>query len=289
MDIVMDNATGIAPAEALDIARAVASEAAELLIGASDKIARVEHKNNPRDLVTEWDRRSEALIRDRLAARTPDIGLLAEESSTASDMDMAAPSGDRWLVDPIDGTVNFVHGLPFFSISIGLERDGVSIAGVVHAPVLGWEFYACQGGGAFLNGDALKVSETRTLEQALLASGFPYDRATNPDNNFEEWAQFLRNAGACRRFGSASLDLCMVARGWIDGYWERRLSPWDVSAGAILVREAGGTVTATDGSPFTSAGGEALASNGAIHEEMLEVLAAVRQERTRRCAERREP
>jgi len=272
--------SGIRPAEAMAIARAVASEAAELLDGARDKIARVDHKNNPRDLVTEWDHRSEALIRERLAARTPSIALLGEESSSTGDI--VATAGDRWLIDPIDGTVNFVHGLPFFSISIGLERDGEPIAGVVHAPVLGWEFYACQGGGAFCNGEAMRVSETPTLEQSLLASGFPYDRATNPDNNFEEWGDFLRNAGACRRFGSASLDMCMVARGWLDGYWERRLSPWDVSAGAILVREAGGTVTAIDGSPFASTKGEALASNGAIHREMLDVLAAVRQRRAER-------
>lgn len=259
-------------AEALGIARAVAAEAAALLRGAAGKVGRIDAKANPRDLVTEWDRRSEDLIRARLQQRTPGIALLGEERGAS---DAPGQGGDRWLVDPIDGTVNFVHGLPFFAVSIALERRGRPVVGVVHAPALGWEFHGHLGGGGFHDGQRLAVSRVPSLAQALLVTGFPYDRATNPDNNFDRWEHFQRRAGACRRLGAASLDLCMVARGWLDGYWERHLKPWDVAAGVVLVAEAGGRVSAFDGGPFRIETGEIVASNGVIHEEMVTELAAV--------------
>ena len=257
-------------ADALDIARAVAAEASALLRDAQRDIGQVRTKSNLRDLVTEWDHRSEDLIRERLGARTPNIALLGEERG------VTGPGGDLcWLVDPIDGTVNFAHGLPLFTVSISLERAGQPVVGVVVAPVMGWEFHAREGGGAHLGGEPITVSKVSSLDQAMLASGFPYDRATNDDNNFAHWEHMQRKAGACRRLGCASLDLCMVASGWIDGYWERRLSAWDISAGALIVREAGGTVTHVDGGPFRSASGAAVASNGAIHREILDELAVV--------------
>ena len=267
----------IEPNEAMEAARAVAGDAAALLANASSKIEEVKHKANTRDLVTEWDTRSEDLIRERLGSLTPGIPLLAEESSSAGDI--AARAGYRWVVDPLDGTVNFVHGLPIFSVSIALENDGEAVAGAVYAPALGWHFYGCAGGGAFMNGQPMAVSQIALLDSALLVSGFPYDRATNPDNNTAEWERFLRKAGGCRRLGSAALDLCYVARGWLDGYWERGLNAWDVSAGALFVREAGGRVTAPDGGPFVSATGSLLATNGAIHQQMLDELISVRRER----------
>lgn len=256
--------------DAHDIARAVAAEASELLRDAQRHVGRVDTKSNLRDLVTEWDHRSEDLIRARLGQRTPDIPILGEERGASGD----AGAELRWLVDPIDATVNFAHGLPFFTVSISLERAGQPVVGAVYAPVMGWQFHAREGGGAFLGDDPIGVSKVSSLAQAMLASGFPYDRATNDDNNFAQWEHFQRKAGACRRIGCASLDLCLVAAGWIDGYWERRLNPWDLSAGAVIVAEAGGVVTHTDGTPFVSASGAAVASNGAIHREILDELAA---------------
>jgi myo-inositol-1(or 4)-monophosphatase len=263
-------------AAALEIARTVVAEASALLRGAADNVGTIRTKGNPRDLVTEWDTRSEALIRARLEALTPDIPILGEE---AGESGAREGSSSRWLIDPVDGTVNFSHGLPLFGVVVSLEQDGVPVVGVVAAPALGWEFYARVGGGAFVadrDGERrLRVSGVTALDQAMLATGFPYDRATNPANNFRQWEHFQRHAGACRRLGAASLDLCFVARGWLDGYWETRLEPWDLSAGAIIVREAGGEVTGIDGGPFVSDSGHAIASNGAIHWDIVSQLAAV--------------
>jgi myo-inositol-1(or 4)-monophosphatase len=255
------------PADALIIAREVAAEAAELLRGA--EVREVRTKATYKDLVTEWDTRVEALIARRLRERTPAFALLAEEGGADGEGDYV------WVVDPIDGTVNFAHGLPMFAICISLEHRGEAVAGVVRAPALGWEFYASAGNGAYKDGAPLRVSRTAALEQAVLATGFPYDRATARFANFEEWEHFQRRAGACRRFGCASLDLAMVAAGWFDGYWERALKRWDLSAGALLVREAGGRVSSLEGERFDAGSGEALASNGAIHAQMLAELAAV--------------
>ena len=260
-------------ADALALARSVAGEGAAMLRGAADNVGAIRTKSTLRDLVTEWDTRCEDLIRERLAAATPDIPLLGEERGASA----ASDSEYLWLVDPIDGTVNFAHGLPLFSVVIALEKHGEAIAGVVVAPVLGWEFYAHAGGGAFCNGQPLRVSKVTKLEEAMLASGFPYDRAMSPHNNFAEWEHFQRVAGACRRLGCASIDLALVARGWLDGYWEARLQPWDMSAGALLVKEAGGRVTSIDGGPFVSADGNAVASNGAIHKDILDQLEVVRR------------
>jgi myo-inositol-1(or 4)-monophosphatase len=256
--------------EALAIAQKVAAEAATLLRSAGGIVGRVRTKSNAKDLVTEWDTRCEELILQRLAELCPGVPVLAEESGQHGD----AQSGSLWLVDPIDGTVNFAHGIPLYGVCVSLEVGGQPVAAVVEAPALHWTFAACLGGGATMNGEPMRVSETAQLEHAMLASGFPYDRALT-GHNFPQWEHFQRKAGACRRFGAASLDLCMVARGWLDGYWETRLSPWDLSAGALLVQEAGGCVTGITGAPFSSRSGHAIASNGAIHKEILSELAVV--------------
>lgn len=255
--------------DALALARAAVGDAARLVRDAAGNAGEVRSKSTLRDLVTEWDTRAEDLIREALVARTPDIPILGEEGGGS------AGARDRWLIDPIDGTVNFTHGLPLYAVTVALERDGDPVVGVVHAPGLGWEFYARSGGGAYMGDQRLEVSRVTSLSAAMLATGFPPDRATNPDNNFRRWEHFQRVAGACRRLGAASLDLCFVARGWLDGYWETRLKPWDLSAGALIVREAGGRVTGIDGGRFVSSSGHAVASNGAIHKEILEHLAAV--------------
>jgi len=265
----------IAPADALAVARTVAGEAAALLRGAIDHVGTVRTKSSLRDLVTEWDTRSEELVRRRLDQLAPGVPILGEEGGGRV---ASGQGGTLWLVDPIDGTVNFAHGLPLWAVTIALEQDGQPVAGVVVAPALGWEFHAVSGGGAFLGERRLHVSAVTALDQAMLATGFPYDRATSPRNNFAEWQHMQRRAGACRRLGAASLDLCMVARGWLDGYWETRLQPWDLAAGALMVVEAGGRVTAPDGGPFVAASGDAVASNGAIHVDILAELAAVARE-----------
>lgn len=251
-------------AELLAFAQRAARAASELL-----RTARPEHirgKTNAKDLVTEWDVRSEEVIRGVL--EPSGIPVLGEEQGGSR------AGGSRWIVDPIDGTVNFAHGLPVWCISIALELDGALAAGVVAAPLLDWWFEATRGGGARDgHGVPLQVSECPVLDRALLATGFPYDLSTQ--NNFAEWEHFQRRA-SCRRLGSAALDLCLVAKGAFDGYWERHLGAWDVAAGALVVVEAGGTVTNLRGGPFDPHEGEAVASNGAIHSEILTELAKVR-------------
>jgi len=256
--------------ELLETARVAARAASTLLVGA--RVADIRAKGNPRDLVTEWDLRSEEIIRTTLAERAPGVPILGEEGGQSGSVVGARTM--RWLVDPIDGTVNFAHGFPIWSISIALEDErGAPLVGVVVAPALGWWFEASLGGGA-RDGDGkrLVVSAPATLEQALLTTGFPYDRATNPDNNFAQWEHFQRTAGAVRRLGCASIDLCLVARGWMDGYWERRLQAWDIAAGGLIVAEAGGTVTNATGGPFDPHEGEVAATNGAIHGELIAEL-----------------
>lgn len=252
------------------MARTAAREAASLLVGAAERIGEVRRKSTARDLVTEWDMRAEEAIRTRLRDLAPDVPVLGEEHGQSG----GGGGGARWLVDPIDGTVNFVHGLPLFAVSIAYEDRGLCTAGVVTAPALGWEFSAHRGGGAYVGGEPIRVSDTARLGDAMLVTGFPYDRAST-SYNFAEWEHLQRRAGACRRLGAASLDLAFVARGWVDGYWESRLSPWDIAAGALLVEEAGGAVTGLTGGPFRAAAGHAAATNGAIHDELIAELREV--------------
>jgi myo-inositol-1(or 4)-monophosphatase len=269
----------------LQTARAAAKAATDLLANA--RPGEIRTKGSPQDLVTEWDGRAEETIRRVLAERERGIPVLGEEGGLGGGgggageggaPDPSGPPGLRWLVDPIDGTVNFAHGLPIWSISIALEDPSGVLVGVVAAPVLGWWFEAVRGGGARDGeGAPLRVSSVARIGGAMLGTGFPYDLATNPDNNLAEWAHLYRISGSCRRLGCASLDLCFVARGWFDGYWEKRLCPWDIAAGALIVLEAGGTVTDIQGGRFDPHSGEVAATNGAIHEELLAELGRVRR------------
>jgi myo-inositol-1(or 4)-monophosphatase len=254
---------------ALDTGRA----AAALLRDAAGRAGAVRHKQGlDTDWVTEWDERSEQLVVERLRAGAPGTRILGEEGGG----DWGAQAGGRWLVDPVDGTVNFTHGLPIYGVSIGYEEGGQVLAGVVMAPGLGWEFAAARGHGATMNGEPLQVSRVAHLRQALLTTGFPADRLTSPLNNYKQWEHFQNVAGAVRRLGAASLDLCLVARGWFDGYWEFKLKPWDLAAGSLIVEEAGGRVSGPYGEPFDVDAGEIVASNGRIHDQIVEELKTLR-------------
>lgn len=226
-----------------------------------------------KDLVTEVDRESERLIVQQLLNRFPDHSILAEEGSCPH-----RESPLCWIIDPLDGTTNFAHGFPWFCVSIALEADGELVAGVILNPIHDELFTATRGGGAFLNGRRLRVSERSPLKDTLLGTGFPYDCASDPVNNFDNFMAFQRAARGIRRAGAAALDLAAVAAGRLDGFWELKLKPWDVAAGVLLVREAGGMVSGFDGSEYSIFHNRILASNGLIHGEMAAMLERVASE-----------
>ncbi|MCU1278434.1 MAG: inositol monophosphatase [bacterium] len=261
-------------ARELAVARRIAAEAAAILRVGAGRRHDSDQKRTSVDLVTEYDRRSEAHVVAALRAAFPDDEVVGEEGGGQS-----GSSGRRWLVDPLDGTTNFAHGLPFFCVSIGLEDARGPLVGVVDAPALGWQFYGARGGGAFfverertVAERRLHVSETDALAGSLLATGFPYDTATSARNNLAEWTRIYPLTQGLRRVGAAALDLCFVAAGWMEGYWELKIKPWDVDAGALFVVEAGGRVTDRGGAPFVSDGGEIVASNGRLHDALLAAL-----------------
>ena len=230
-------------------------------------------KKGPIDLVTDVDVAVERMFRELVAERFPDHQVLAEELGGAAD----APPGPCWVFDPIDGTTNFAHGLPIFCASLALEVGGVADVAAVYDPSRRELFTAERGGGAFLNGRPLHVSAAGTLVDAMLVTGFPYDIHTRIEEIVGLFGAFVGRARAVRRLGSAALDLCYVAAGRMDGFWESDLKPWDIAGGALIVAEAGGRVTNMDGSAFASRGRHVLATNGLLHEAMLEVIASFRQ------------
>jgi myo-inositol-1(or 4)-monophosphatase len=220
------------------------------------------------DLVTDVDVASEQLVRSAIAEAFPTHTVLGEEGGTLGGDDARF----RWLVDPLDGTTNYTHGFPFFCVSIGFEVEGQLTFGVVYAPCLEELFVAEAGRGATFNGQPIRVSDVADLRQAMVATGFPYERDALPQalRSFEVMS---RASQAVRRVGSAALDLCYVACGRFDAYWEHQVRPWDLGAGALIVAEAGGQLTATDGSPFTVDGGQVLCSNPQLHASIVAALA----------------
>ena len=225
-----------------------------------------EHKGAV-DLVTEYDRRSEKLILEGLRRAFPDHAFNSEEYGHS-----AHRADYEWLVDPLDGTTNFAHAFPVFAVSLALVRRGQPLVGVIYDPVHDELFAAEAGQGATLNGRPLHVSAQTDLGQALLATGFPYDVRTNPRNNFDQFRQFYLRTQAVRRAGSAALDCAYVAAGRLDGYWELSIKPWDVGAGGLLVREAGGRATTPEADENYLACPTIVVSNGHIHAQMLRVL-----------------
>ena len=248
----------------------IARRAGALLRAEVGKRRQISFKGSPTNLVTEMDRRVEALIIDAIRADFPGHAILSEERGR-----VGGPSAHRWIIDPLDGTTNYAHGIPVFCVSIALEVDGQSLLAVVYDPNLDECFVAERGKGAWLNGQRLSVSETPVLNESLLATGFPYSIRESPGNNLAQFAAFSLRCQGVRRMGSAVLYFCYVAAGRLDGYWELRLGPWDVAAGGLMVEEAGGRVTNLDGGPLDRERPEVVASNGRIHDEMLRVLKEV--------------
>jgi len=241
------------------------------------------------DLVTPTDREAEKVILEIIQKAFPEHAILAEESgirgqvSTPHHVGCGAsipqhmkqrpdPSVYRWIIDPLDGTTNFAHGLPHVGTSIALSREGNIILGGVLDPFRNECFIAERGKGAFVNKARIRVSETKTLDRSLLTTGFPYDRITKADKYMEMYKNFMVRAQGIRRIGSAALDLCYVACGRFDGFWELKLHPWDTAAGLIIVKEAGGIVTDFENRPFDPFGPQILAANKFIHPKMLKVL-----------------
>ncbi len=250
---------------------AIAREAGALLMDYFHQHLKIEYKGEA-DLVTAADRAAEKLIRERIMQKWPDHDVLGEEQGLTD-----RGSEYRWYVDPLDGTTNFAHGFPVFCVSLALERRGSideRIAGVIYDPTRDELFSAAHGKGAHLNGEAIQVSKMRTLQESLVATGFPsHKRHKNPNIYF--YHQITLRSHGVRRAGSAALDLCNVASGRFDGFWEFNLNPWDTAAGVLLVEEAGGKVTRYDGSPFELNSRETLATNGLIHGELMREFAEI--------------
>jgi myo-inositol-1(or 4)-monophosphatase len=256
----------------LALAMRLAREAGAIQRASYEAVRTIGSKSQPNDLVTEVDKACEQHLVSALARERPHDSVLAEEGSGVERP--GAPY--RWVIDPLDGTTNYAHGYPRFAVSIAVERDGAQALGVVYDPLLDELFAARAGGGAFRNGRRIAVSRETQLQRALVSTGFAYDKAVSEDDNTREFRAFLKSAREVRRDGSAALDLCYVAGGRFDAYWEFKLKPWDVAAGTLIVTEAGGRVTDTLGGGEFRSGRSVLASNGAIHEAMLAGLAAAR-------------
>jgi len=244
-----------------------ARQAGEILLSGVGKNIQVDHKSEI-DLVTEIDRRSEAFLLDSIRERYPDDHIVAEESGI-----IQGNNGHVWHIDPLDGTVNYAHGIPFYAVSLGYLQDGEIKLGVVFDPVRDECYTAQRGKGATLNGKPLQVSAADELIQSLLVTGFPYDIRKRQDNNLNHYSNLSLQSQGVRRLGSAALDLCYVAAGRMEGFWEVQIQSYDIAAGVLIVEEAGGTVTDVRGGPnFLKPPCSVLATNGRIHQTMLDAL-----------------
>ncbi|MBX5438034.1 MAG: inositol monophosphatase [Thermoflavifilum sp.] len=227
----------------------------------------VHHKDTLNNLVTEIDKRAEALILERIRSQFPDHAVLSEEAGA-----MQRDSDFRWIIDPLDGTVNFAHHLPICSVSIALEKQGEVIMGAVYNPFLNELFFAEKGKGAFLNERPIHVSAADNIQTAFLVTGFPYQWRDMPHDPVEVFGYFIKQGIPVRRLGSAAIDLCWVACGRFDGYWEHHIHAWDVAAGCLIVREAGGRVSDFQGRDYDLQASQLIASNGFIHGDLLHAV-----------------
>lgn len=245
----------------------LARQAGEILRAGRGQDLHVQHKGVI-DLVTEVDRRSERLIIDTIHARFPEDEIVTEESGKLS-----GRSCCRWYIDPLDGTVNYAHGVPFYCVAIAFEEDDAVQMGVVYDPIHDELFSAGRGAGSYVNGKKMQVRITESLDQSLLATGFPYDVRTNPENNLGHYARFALRSRGVRRLGSAALDLCYVAAGRLDGYWETGVQQWDVAAAGLIASEAGVLVTNIHGDAhYLKPPCSIIAANPAVHAQMLAIL-----------------
>ncbi len=225
------------------------------------------HHKGEVNLVTDVDMACQEKIIELIKENFPDDDIISEEKTNRYD-----GKKNRWIVDPLDGTTNYAHGYPFFCTSIAYEENGEITHGVVYNPIFKELFFGIKGGGAYFNGEKMRVSSIQNMKDALLCTGFPYDLSTNKRNNIDNFLKFLYKAQAIRRDGSAAMNLCYVACGRFDGYWEIKLNPWDMAAGYLMVIESGGMVTTVKGERFSIYNNEVVSSNGFIHKDMLEVL-----------------
>ncbi|MDP3581795.1 MAG: inositol monophosphatase family protein [Ignavibacteria bacterium] len=245
----------------------IAREAGEVLRSGFGKNFSIEYKTNVANLVTEYDKKSEKIIIDFINKEFPTHSVLAEESGMHD-----SSSEYLWVIDPLDGTTNFAHGLPIFSVSIGVQKNGEMICGVIYDVMRDAMYSAEKGSGSFCNRRKLGVSTNDDLHKSVLVTGFPYNVHENPDFAYERFAAFLRVARAVRRLGSAAIDMCYVAEGVFDGFWEVSLNAWDMAAGMIIVEEAGGVITDFSGNPTNIFGKQILTSNGNVHKAMIDTL-----------------
>ena len=252
----------------LEVAKEAAYEAAEIQLSYFGKNKEISHKSNEFDLVTEADKKSEDKILSIIKASFPDHGFLGEETGIRGNKN----SEYVWVVDPLDGTTNFAHNFPHFAVSIGLVKNNRIIMGVVLDVCRDQLFWAAEGAGAYINSYPIQVTQISELKKSLLATGFPASKEKSLDQNLVYFREFIIHSQAVRRPGSAALDLCYVAAGRLDGFWELNLSPWDVTAGTCIVREAGGTVTNFDSEDFDPEIKNILATNSLIHQQMKKVL-----------------
>lgn len=257
----------------LELAKKAAFEAGDLLLTHLGKVKDVQYKYK-NNMVTEADKASEKLLVDIILGEHPTHSIVAEEGSTVENNPKY-----RWLIDPLDGTTNFLHTYPYFCVSIGYEEEGVMVAGVVYNPVTKEMFTAELGQGAALNGEPIAPSNTGSLKEALVVTGFSHEVPWYVHHNVEYLQSFIYSAQGIRRDGSAALDLSYVASGRSDGFWEIGLHPWDVAAGSLILEEAGGRISGFEGEKFDVYGKELLSSNGLIHDEMLDVFEQTRRQR----------
>lgn len=257
--------------ELLQCAIDAAKTAGQILKDGFGTRFKTENKEGIHNLVTEYDHKAESAIIDLIKKRFPEHTFLAEESGE-SGVQSFLKGQVRWIIDPLDGTVNFAHNIPIFCVSVAAELNGEIVAGAIYQPITDELFTAFKGGGAFLNGSPLKVSQTALLKDSILVTGFPYNVSENPHGCIDHFSQLLKLGLPIRRLGSAAIDLAYVAAGRFDGFWEVRLQPWDVAAGWLIVTEAGGRMTHYDNKEYALGTGTMLATNGKIHHELSEFL-----------------
>ena len=259
----------------IELAIRAAREAGAILQDYAARGFQIENKGRI-NLVTEADLASERHITQLIGSHFPSHRILAEEGGASGH-----PGEDNyvWIIDPLDGTTNYSHGFPCYAVSIGIERLGKAVAGVIYDPTRDELFAAERGAGATLNGNKIRVSAVDHLERALVVSGFPYDVRERMEEYLPAWREFLKHTQGVRRLGAAAIDMCCVASGRMDGFWENGLNPWDTAAGWVIIEEAGGRVTKLDGSPFDNYSASLLCTNGAIHDQMLAVLASLKIDR----------